>query len=85
MEIWNLLCKKQDKVSLGNVSSGFPGGSYGKELACNVGDLSSIAGSDPWVGKIPWSRKWQPTPVFLPREFHGTRSLADYSPWGRIE
>ena len=32
---------------------------------------------DPWVGKIPWRREWQPTPVFLPREFHGQRS-----PWG---
>ena len=31
---------------------------------------------DPWVGKIPWRRKWQPTPVFLPKEFHGQRSLA---------
>ena len=36
---------------------------------------------DPWVGKIPWRRKWQPTPVFLPGEFHGQRSLAGYSPW----
>ena len=33
------------------------------------------------VRKIPWRRKWQPTPVFLPGEFHGQRSLADYSPW----
>ena len=31
---------------------------------------------DPWVGKIPWRRKWQPIPVLLPREFHGQRSLA---------
>ena len=34
---------------------------------------------------IPWRRKWQPTPVFLPGEFHGERSLAGYSPWGRKE
>ena len=34
------------------------------------------------VRKIPWRRKWQPTPVFLPGESHGLRSLADYSPWG---
>ena len=34
-----------------------------------------------WVGKIPWSRKWQPLPVFLPGKFHGQRSLAGYSPW----
>ena len=37
----------------------------------------------PWVGKILWRRKWQPTPVFLPGESHGQRSLAGYSPWGR--
>ena len=35
---------------------------------------------DHWVGKIPWRRKWQPTPVFLPEESHGQRSLAGYSP-----
>jgi len=40
---------------------------------------------DPWVRKIPWSRKWHPTPVFLPREFHGQRGLAGYSPMGCIE
>ena len=37
---------------------------------------------DPWVGKMPWRRKWQPTPVFLPGRFHGQRSLVGYSPWG---
>ena len=35
----------------------------------------------PWVGKIPWRKKWQPTPVFLPGKFQGHRSLAGYSPW----
>ena len=35
------------------------------------------------VGKIPWRREWQPTPVFLPGEFHGQRNLAGYRPWGR--
>ena len=39
-------------------------------------------GFDPWVGKIPWRRKLQPTPVFLPREFHGHRSLVGYSTCG---
>jgi len=34
----------------------------------------------PWVRKIPWRRAWQPTPVFLPGEFHGQRSLAVYTP-----
>ena len=36
---------------------------------------------DPWVGKMPWRRKWPPTPVFLPGKSHGQRSLAGYSPW----
>ena len=40
---------------------------------------------DPWVGKISWRRKWQPTPVSLPGKSHGQRSLVGYSPWGRKE
>ena len=40
---------------------------------------------DPWVGKIPWRRDWQPTPVFLPGKSHGQRNLAGYSPRGRKE
>ena len=45
------------------------------------GDLQcGRPGFDPWVGKIPWRRKWQPTPVFLPGESHGQRSLEGYSP-----
>ena len=40
-------------------------------------------GLHPWVGKIPWRRKWQPTPAFLPGESHRERSLAGYSPWGK--
>ena len=55
----------------------FPCSSVGKESACNAGDLVQS-----WVGKIPWRRKWQPTPVFLPGESHGLRSLVGYSPWG---
>ena len=42
----------------------------------------SRQGFDPWVGKIHWRRKWQPTPVFLPGKSHGQRSLVGYSPWG---
>ena len=42
-------------------------------------------GFDPCIGKIPWRRKWQPTPVLLPGEPHGGRSLVGYSPWGRKE
>ena len=37
---------------------------------------------NPWVRKIPWRRKWQPTPVSLPGESQGQGSLAGYSPWG---
>ena len=55
---------------------GFPGGSDGKAFACNAGSWFN-----PWVGKIPWRRKWQRTPVLLPRKFHGWRSLVGYSPW----
>ena len=40
---------------------------------------------NPWVGKVPWRRAWQPTPVFLLGESHGQRSLAGYSPWGHKE
>ena len=57
---------------------GFPGGSAGKESACNV----RRSEFDPWVRKIPWRRDWPPTPVFLPRESHGQRRLVGYSPWG---
>ena len=42
-------------------------------------------GFDPWVRKTLWRKKWQPTPVFLPGEFHGLRSLVGYGPWGREE
>ena len=59
---------------------GFPGDSNGEESACNAGD----SGSFPWR-KIPWRRKWQPTPVFLPWESHGQRSLMGYSLWGYKE
>ena len=53
-----------------------------KNLPANAGDVGR---EDPWVRKIPLSRKWQPTPVFLPGKFHGWMSLAGYNPWGRTE
>ena len=59
---------------------GFLGDSDGKVLPeCRR------PGFDPWIGKIPWRRKWKPTPVFLPGEFHGQRNLVGYSPWGHKE
>ena len=57
---------------------GFSGGSDSKGSACNSGDLGSIPG----LGRSPGEGKGYPTPVFLPGEFHGQRSLAGYSPWG---
>ena len=48
----------------------------GKNLPANAGDN----GFGPWVGKIPWRRKRQPTPVFLSGKSHGQRSLAGCSP-----
>ena len=59
---------------------GFPSGSDGKESACITG-ATRDTGQDPWVGKIPWRKAWQPNPVFLPGKSHGQRSLAGYSPW----
>ena len=56
-------------------STGFPGSSAGKESACQCRRHGFI----PWVGKIPWRRKWQPTPVFLPGKSHRQRNLAGYS------
>ena len=50
----------------------------------NSGDIKNHR-LDPWVGKIPWRRAWQPTPVFLSGESHGQRSLVGYSLWGYKE
>ena len=54
---------------------GFPGGTV-----MPMQEMTEMQ-VDPWFGKIPWSRKWQPAKVFLPKKFHGQRSLAGYSPW----
>ena len=60
---------------------GFPGGASDKESTCQ----HKRPGFDPWVRKIPWSGKYQPTPVFLPEKSHGQRSLGGYSPKGHEE
>ena len=70
---WSLASVSQNWASLG--------GSDSKESACNAGDL----GWDPWVGKILWRTAWQLTPVSLPGESHGRRSLTGYSPWDHKE
>ena len=59
------------------ISESFPGGSAVKNSPAMQGTQVY-----PWVKKIPWRRKWQPTPVFLSGKSHGQRSLAGYSPWG---
>ena len=70
------------KVEFGTVNGGswgFPGDSDGKESACNARGPAF----DPWVGKIPWRREWQPTPVFLPGEFRGQEGPnKQCSSWG---
>ena len=65
-------------------SVGLPGGTSGKEFSYQCRRCQRH-GFDSWVGKIPWRRKWHPTPVFLPGESHGQRSLADCCPWGHRE
>ena len=57
---------------------GLPCGSVVKHSACQW----RRHGFDPWVGKISWRRKWQPTPVFLSGKSHGQKSLVGYSSWG---
>ena len=69
--IWRLL----------EIQLGLPRWRSNKEAACQCRRCRR-QGFDPWVGKSPWRRKWQPTPVFLPGEFHGQRSLVGYSPRG---
>ena len=59
---------------------GFSGGASDEESTCQCRECKRH-GFDSWVGKIPWRRKWQPTPVFLPGESHGQRSPGDCSLW----
>ena len=72
------------KESVCNV--GDLGSTSGKESVCNAGNtVDSVCGFDPCVRRIPWKRKWQPIPVFLPGKSQGLRSLVGCIPWGRIE
>ena len=70
----------KSRTQLSNFTFTFTGGLDGKESAFKVGDLGSIPG----LGRSP-SRAWQHTPVFLPGEFHGQRSLVSCSPQGHKE
>ena len=61
---------------------GFPSGTGVKGMQSR---RCKRPGFNPWVGKIPWGRKWQPIPGFLPEKLHGQKSLVGYSRWGRKE
>ena len=84
LNIWKFMVHVLLKPGLENFEhyfaniKGFPGGSEVKVSACNAGDLGSIPG----LGRSPWRRKWQPTPVSFPGKSHGQRSLVGCSPWG---
>ena len=81
---WNYLSKAKEKYfikqTIRDFATSFPGDSDGKESACNAEDLGLISG----LVRSPGEEN-EPTPVFLPGEFHGQRSLSGYSPWGHKE
>ena len=63
---------------------GFPDGAVVNKPTCQCRRWRRCR-FDPWLRKIPWNRKWQPTLVLLPGKYHGQRNLVGYSPWGRRE
>ena len=75
------------KVALLHSSIGLPRCHSGKDSTCQCRRhrRHRRQGLDPWLGKILCSRKWQPTPVFVPGKSHGQRILKDYGPWGHKE
>ena len=75
---WIVLCQAS------NAKIGLPRWHSGKESTCQYRRCKRHW-FYPWVRKVPWRRKWQPVPVFLPGKFHRQWSLEGYSPWGRIE
>ena len=78
LHIWSLGHKQEMLLVEVLLEKGFPGSTGSEESACQFRRCRF----DPWIGKIPLRRKWQPTPVFLPGKSHGQRSLVGYSPWG---
>ena len=63
---------------------GLPSWLSSKESTCQW-RKHKRCGFNAWVRRIPWSRKWQPVPVFMPGKFHGQSGLVDYSPWSHKE
>ena len=95
LSVLSLLSRSRDLGNLGgrgccchlnyflpSSSVGFPHGSVVKNLPAK--EAMRVRRFGPWVKKIPWRGKGQPSPVFLPGKSHGQRSLAGYSPWGSI-
>ena len=76
--LWFSLFFIKNQLCSGIIYMGFPRWHSGKESACQCRRCKRHE-FDPWVGKIPWRRAWQPTPVFLPGESHGQRRLVGYS------
>ena len=79
------LMPKKLKLSFYEDLQGLPQWHSGKEKLCLQCRSCRRLRFGPWVRKIPWRREWQPTPLFLPEEFHGQRSLTGCSPWGHKE
>ena len=81
---WSKLPFFSEQCSILRTTYRLPGGHSGKESTCQCRRWGRYK-FNPWVMKIPWRRKWKPTLVFLPREFHRQKSLTGYSPWGHKE
>ena len=77
--------KTQKDKEIKNASQHVGGCVKGYMFLATVFNTQYSKSTLPWVRKIPWRREWQPTPIFLPGESHGQRSLAGYSPWGHRE
>ena len=78
--IWTLVPCEAPILALLQLRWGFLGSTSHKEHTCQC-RRHKRREFNPWIGKIPWRKAWQPTLVFLPGESNGQRSLAGYSPW----
>ena len=81
MNLENIMQSEINQIQKDTKYCDSTGGSDGKSVCLQC----RKPGFDPWVGKILWRRKWQPTPVLLPGKSHGWRSLVGCSPWGHEE